>query len=156
MVNAEGKDNLILCHAILTGFGVRCHLVFDADTGPRKVAEADTEKKAASLRNNIGKNTRILGYLGITAEAGPASVSEATHTLFEDDLDTYLKDYWPAWNARRQELIAQGEGYAEGKHGPTYAEAARTADGEPELLHALLENVRALAGRGCQAHSAHP
>lgn len=27
----------------------------------------------------------------------------------------------------------------------TYAEAARTADGEPKRLHELLENVRAMA-----------
>jgi energy-coupling factor transporter ATP-binding protein EcfA2 len=147
VVNAEGKGNMILCHAILTGFGVRCHLVFDADTGPRKVADADTEKKATALRESVAKNTKILHYLGMTAEASPASVSEATHTLFEDDLDTYLRDDWPAWNTRRQELIAQGDGYADGKHGPTYAEAARTADGEPKLLHALLENVRSLVGR---------
>ena len=147
VVNAEGKNNMILCHAILTGFGVRCHLVFDADTGRQKVADADTEKKAAALRESVAKNTRILGYLGMTAEASPASMSEATHTLFEDDLDTYLRDDWPAWNTRRQELVAQGDGYADGKHGPTYAEAARTADGEPKLLHALLENVRSLVGR---------
>ncbi|MFI6370401.1 hypothetical protein [Streptomyces sp. NPDC050546] len=73
-------------------------------------------------------------------------MSEATHTLFEDDLDTYLRDAWPAWNARRQEPIVQGEGYVDGKRGPRYAEAARTAVGEPKLLHALLENARALAG----------
>ncbi|WP_404788300.1 ATP-dependent nuclease [Streptomyces pristinaespiralis] len=147
VVNAEGKGNMILCHAILTGFGVACHLVFDADTGPRKMADADTAKKATSIQDNIRKNARILGYLRINAEASPVSVSEATHTLFEDDLDAYLKDDWPSWNARRQELIAQGDGYVDGKHGPTYAEAARTADGEPRLLHALLENVRAMAGR---------
>ena len=147
VVNAEGKGNMILCHAVLTGFGVACHLVFDADTGPRKTADATTEKKADVLRENIGKNAKIFGYLGIAAEASPASVSEATHTLFEDDLDIYLKDHWPAWNTRRLELIAQGHGYVDGKHVPAYAEAARTADGEPKLLHALLENVRALTVR---------
>ncbi|MFI0575968.1 hypothetical protein [Streptomyces tendae] len=47
----------------------------------------------------------------------------------------------------RLELIARGEGYVDGKHGPTYAEAARTADGEPKLLHELMENVRAIAGQ---------
>ncbi|CAM5462596.1 hypothetical protein STENM36S_08755 [Streptomyces tendae] len=146
VVNAEGKGNMILCHAILTGFGVRCHLVFDADTGPRKVADADTEKKTASLRDNIAKNAKILSYLRVTGEASPASTSEATHTVFEDDLDSYLKDDWPAWNARRLELVARGEGYVDGKHGPTYAEAARTADGEPKLLHELMENVRAMTG----------
>ncbi|GAA3495391.1 ATP-dependent endonuclease [Streptomyces prasinosporus] len=147
VVNAEGKDNMILCHAILTGFGVGCHVVFDADTGQRKVAEADTEKKEAALRGSMAKNRRILRYLGMTAEASPASASEATHTVFADDLDTYLKDDWPAWNTRRQVLVAQGDGYADGKHAPTYAEAARTAGGEPKLLHALLENVRSLVGR---------
>ncbi|GAB2826627.1 hypothetical protein GCM10027073_64640 [Streptomyces chlorus] len=51
------------------------------------------------------------------------------------------------WAARCQELIKQGACYVEGKHVPTYAEAARTAGGEPKPLHALLENVRAMAGQ---------
>ncbi|MGW2893185.1 ATP-dependent nuclease [Streptomyces sp. NPDC001212] len=144
VMNAEGKDNMILCHAILSGLGVRCYLVFDADTGPKNLTDAQKEDR---VRESAGKNTKILGYLGIPAEARPTTRSEATHTVFEDDLDTYLKDAWPAWNARRQELIAQGTGYVDGKHVPTYAEAARSADGEPKLLHALLENVRDMAAQ---------
>ncbi|UOG80115.1 hypothetical protein L6J92_13320 [Streptomyces sp. CB09030] len=143
VVNAEGKGNMILCHAILSGFGVRCHLVFDAGTGLRKVADADSKKKAASLRDNIAKNAKTLSYLRVTAEASPASASKATHTVVEDGLDSYLKDDWPARKERHLKLIARGEGYVEGKHGPTYTEAARTA-GEPELLHELTENVSAM------------
>ncbi|MGV4891365.1 ATP-dependent nuclease [Streptomyces viridosporus] len=140
VMNAEGKDNMILCHAILTGLGVRCHLVFDADTGPKN---AQNENK---VRQAAGTNMRILGYLGAPAVPRPTTVSEAEYTVFEDDLETHLRDYWPAWNVRRQELIKQGTGYVDGKHVPTYAEAARTAGGEPAHLHALLENVRAMAG----------
>lgn len=50
------------------------------------------------------------------------------------------------WTERRKELAKQGDGYvADCKHAPTYAEAARTASGEPKLLYSLLENVMALA-----------
>ncbi|MGW4750286.1 TOPRIM nucleotidyl transferase/hydrolase domain-containing protein, partial [Streptomyces sp. NPDC004290] len=143
VLNAEGKDNMILCHAILTGFDVRCYLVFDADTGPRNLENPQQEDK---VRKSAGKNLRIFDYLGAPAEPRPTTTCEGTYTVFEDDLDTYLNDRWPAWDARCQELIKQGAGYVHGKHVPTYAEATRTASGEPELLHALLENVRAMAG----------
>lgn len=46
---------------------------------------------------------------------------------------------------RKKELVKQTDGYADGKHAPTYGGAARTAGGEPKLLYALLENVMALA-----------
>ncbi|WP_030912752.1 ATP-dependent nuclease [Streptomyces sp. NRRL F-5126] len=174
VMNAEGKDNMILCHAILTAFGVRCHLVFDADTGPKNYAEAEkleeaqrlaeaqklakpqtvdgarkrAEKKARSIRDSTDKNTKILCYLGAPAETKPTTSSGTTHTVFADDLETYLSENWPSWGARCRELVRQRIGYVEGKHVPTYAEAARTAGGgEPRVLHALLENVRSLAAR---------
>lgn len=140
VLSTEGKDNLLICHAILTGFGVRCYLVFDADTGPKR-AQGGLKPKDAEA------NMKILGYLGVGGVARPATASEAEYTVFEDDLETCLETQWPAWKARRRELAAQGAGYTEAKHAPTYAEAARTADGEPKVLHALLENVRVLAGR---------
>ncbi|MFJ5309959.1 ATP-dependent nuclease [Streptomyces sp. NPDC088350] len=140
VINAEGKDNLILCHAILTGFGVGCYVVFDGDAGPETMAR-DANKAQVACE----KNMDILGYLGASVTARPATACEVTHTVFEDDLETYLAKDWQAWNGRRKELIKQTDGYADGKHAPTYGEAARTAGGEPKLLHALLENVMALA-----------
>ncbi|WP_244792897.1 AAA family ATPase [Streptomyces sp. BJ20] len=141
VINVEGKDNLILAHAILSGFGVRCYVVFDGDTGPKALAG-----KAETVRVAGEKNINILGYLGASVNARPATACEATHTVFEDDLEAYLAEHWPAWTERRKELAKQGDGYvADCKHAPTYAEAARTAGGEPKLLYALLENVMALA-----------
>ncbi|CAM5675585.1 AAA family ATPase [Streptomyces hirsutus] len=147
VLNAEGKDNMLLCHAILTGFGVHCYLVFDADTGPKNQAgpanesQEKREKRDTRLRESSGKNKKIFDYLRVLTAASPSTVSEASYTVFEDDLETYLKDDWPAWTARCQELIKQGAGYVQGKHVPTYAEAARTANGEPKVLHSLLENA---------------
>ncbi|MCC0578417.1 ATP-dependent nuclease [Streptomyces californicus] len=141
VINVEGKDNLILAHAILSGFGVKCHVVFDGDAGPKALAG-----KAEAVRTAGEKNMNILGYLGASTTARPATACEATHTVFEDDLETYLAEHWPAWTERRKELAKQGDGYlADCKHAPTYAEAARTAGGEPKLLYSLLENVMALA-----------
>ncbi|MFE2279569.1 ATP-dependent endonuclease [Streptomyces sp. NPDC059454] len=140
VLSTEGKNNMMLCHAILTGFGVRCYLVFDADTGPKKGQGGVNPQHEA-------ENMRILGYLGVPVVPRPATASETEYTVFEDDLETCLRDEWPAWSARCRELTELEAGYVAGKHVPTYAEAARTADGEPKLLHALLENVRAMAGQ---------
>jgi hypothetical protein len=140
VLSTEGKNNMMLCHAILTGFGVRCYLVFDADTGPQKGQGGVNPQHEA-------ENMRILGYLGVPVVPRPATASETEYTVFEDDLETCLRDEWPAWSARCRELTKLEAGYVAGKHVPTYAEAARTADGEPKLLHALLENVRAMAGQ---------
>ncbi|MGV9312121.1 ATP-dependent nuclease [Streptomyces sp. NPDC003691] len=141
VVNAEGKSNLMLCHAILSGLGVACHLVFDSDTGPKAM---DT-KKPEAISKAGAENLDIFNHLGVPAAARPATTSEATHTVFEDDLDAYLTDHWPAWVMRRRELVKESDGYFDGKHAPTYGEAARTASGEPQALHALLENVIAMA-----------
>ncbi|OSP44758.1 ATP-dependent endonuclease [Streptomyces sp. 13-12-16] len=140
VLSTEGKNNMMLCHAILTGFGVRCYLVFDADTGPQRGQGGVNPQHEA-------ENMRILGYLGVPVVPRPATASETEYTVFEDDLETCLRDEWPAWSARCRELTKLEAGYVAGKHVPTYAEAARTADGEPKLLHALLENVRAMAGQ---------
>lgn len=142
VVNVEGKGNMILCHAILTGLGVRCHLVFDADTGPAK------DRKPEDVSANRALNLKIHRHLGVIPQPDPASASTETHTVFEDDLETYLDSEWPDWRARCHELIAENAGYVQGKHAPTYTEAARTAGGEPKLLHALVENVRGLLLRG--------
>lgn len=140
VINVEGKDNLVLAHAILSGFGVRSYIIFDGDTGPKALAG-----KPEAVRVAGEKNMNILGYLGVPGTARPATACEATHTVFEDDLETYLSEHWPAWHERRKELAKQGDGYvADSKHAPTYAEAARTARGEPKLLYALLENLMAL------------
>ncbi|WP_037839760.1 ATP-dependent nuclease [Streptomyces sp. NRRL S-1813] len=141
IINVEGKDNLVLAHAILNGFGVRSYIVFDGDTGPKALAGKPEAFHAAGE-----KNMNILGYLGASATARPDTACETTHTVFEDDSEAYLSEYWPAWHERRKELAKQGDGYvADCKHAPTYAEAARTAGGEPKLLYALLENVMKLA-----------
>jgi hypothetical protein len=151
VMNAEGKGNMILCHAILTGFGVHCYLVFDADTGPKNQSgpanesQENREKRDTRLRESGGKNKRIFDYLRVLTAAIPSTVSETSYTVFADDFETYLKSDWPAWTARCQELVKQGGGYVQGKHVPTYAEAARTANGEPKVLHSLLENATALA-----------
>ncbi|MCF6521760.1 ATP-dependent endonuclease [Streptomyces sp. JJ36] len=132
-VRAGGKDNLMLSHAVLTALGVRCYTVFDGDAG-----EKDADKKA---RDNVN----LLGYLGGERRAWPDTTSEQHHTVFARNLEAYLSLYWPGWKERRDALIASGQGHKT-KNAVTYGEAARTAATEPpDLIHALLENVQALA-----------
>ncbi|MBP8533122.1 ATP-dependent endonuclease [Streptomyces sp. MK37H] len=159
-VSVGSKSKLMLCHAILRALNVRCYTVFDGDAGleERKRqglrpalsgAALETEERRIdeALRNNARDNVNLLGYLGGPHTVRPTAESTLQYTVFDDSLETYLASHWPAWNRRRQELINDGEGF-DGKNAATYREAARTADAEPpDLIQALLENVRALAKR---------
>ncbi|WP_217166422.1 hypothetical protein [Streptomyces sp. AC512_CC834] len=118
--------------------------MFDAYTGPENQAAPDSDKKSENLRDAAAKNEKLFNYMGLRAPARLSTESEARYTVFEDGLETYLRSDWPAWVARRKELIRQSGSYVEGKHVPAYAEAARTASGEPMVLHSLLENTMAL------------
>ncbi|MER6678391.1 hypothetical protein [Streptomyces sp. NPDC000983] len=98
-------------------------------------------------QTNRTKNSDLLRYLGATPTPQPADNSASRYTVFEDTLETYLDQHWPAWKERRQELVRTGEGI-DGKNAATYLETTRTVATEPPfLLHALLENVRSAAGR---------
>lgn len=156
-IDVNGRDSLLLSHAILSAMGVPCHVVFDGDEGmlerkresvqhlddtKRKEKESQFEQEARKISE---KNADLLGYLGETRSPWPATGSAATHTVFEDNLETLLEESWPAWGERRRELIEAGEGAAE-KNAATYREAARTALADPPyVLQAMLENVRAMA-----------
>lgn len=132
-VAVNGRDNMMLCHAVLSALNVRCHAVFDGDKG-----SGGEGKKAVD-------NSNLCGFLGAPCTPWPITESQPTHTVFARHMEAHLHEYWPAWEERRRELI-RSEPWREKKHAVTYAEAARTAaGGPPDLLHALLENVRRLA-----------
>ncbi|MFJ9700582.1 ATP-dependent nuclease, partial [Streptomyces fradiae] len=151
-----GKDNILLCHAILGALGLPCHVVFDADAGGRErklesvrhLPDDEQAKKAADFDREAARsadqNASLLGYLGQSTAPWPTTGSSSTHTVFEDTLETYLADHWPAWGDRCREL--QAELGPSRKNAAVYREAARTAaSGPPYVLQAALENIRALA-----------
>ncbi|MFI9765822.1 AAA family ATPase [Streptomyces sp. NPDC052415] len=156
VIDVGGRDNMPLCHAVLTALGVPCHAVFDGDSGmeerkrqgvahlpeqQRREKEPAFEQAARKIRE---QNMNFLGYLGAQRTPQPPDESTARYTVFEDNLETYLEQHWPAWGERRKELVSSGEGFDE-KHAATYLQATRTvAANPPYVLHALLENVRAL------------
>ncbi|MCD0483384.1 ATP-dependent endonuclease [Streptacidiphilus sp. ASG 303] len=157
VIDVNGKGNLILCHAILTALGVRCHVVFDGDEGllerklesVRHLPEEEQRQKRKKFEEEADrearKNTALLGYLRRPSGPWPETAAEPTHTVFGDNLEVYLGGEWPSWEQRRRELVALGDGFTH-KNTATYREAARTAEaGPPLLLLTLLENVRALA-----------
>jgi hypothetical protein len=159
VIEVNGKDNLMISDALFSALGVPCYVVFDGDAGmeerkresvrhlipqQRQKKEQEFERQA---RKNRTKNADLLQYLGAAPNPQPADDSTGRYTVFEDTLETYLDQYWPTWEERRQELIRAGEGVA-GKNAATYLETTRTVVAQPPyLLHALLENVRSLAGR---------
>ncbi|MER6398418.1 AAA family ATPase [Kitasatospora sp. NPDC001603] len=157
VIHVNGKDNLFLAHAILTALGVPCHVVFDGDSGmeERKLASiqeqtADDQIKARkkiteAAQHAARRNADLLGYLGAKRRVPwPESASNLTFTVFDDNLEEYLKGNWPAWSTRLKHLVDSGEGFS-GKNAPTYREAASTAEGgPPALLVQLLANVQEL------------
>ncbi|WP_240136194.1 ATP-dependent nuclease [Streptomyces sp. MUM 178J] len=157
VIGVGGRDNLMFSHAILTAMGVPCHVVFDGDAGllERKresVRHLPEQKRAEKemgfeqqARESAAKNADLLSYLGNSPVPWPSTESSATHTVFEDNLETYLKESWPGWESSRVELIRTGSGVAN-KHAPTYREAARIAASNPPYeIEVMLENIRHLA-----------
>ncbi|MFG2698012.1 ATP-dependent endonuclease [Kitasatospora sp. NPDC048407] len=154
VIHVNGKNNLILCHAILTALGVPCYVVFDGDCGmaDRKLAsiqgrEGDDDylqakKKITTAADDAARmNVDLLGYLGARKRVPWAT---STYTVFDDNLEEYLKGAWPAWSRRIKQLIDSGDGFP-GKNAPTYREAASSAEGNPpSLLVELLANVQEL------------
>lgn len=105
------------------------------------------EKAAKKAEDHERRNRKLLSYLGATPEPWPTTESTATYTVFSDNLEVYLDYYWQAWRERKQALVRLGEGF-DGKHAPTYREAARTAETDPPYhLVALLEHARLLTRR---------
>lgn len=158
VIAVTGKDNLMISDALFRALGVPCYVLFDGDarTEERKrqsvqhlIPEQRREKELEyerDARRTREKNADLLRYLGATPAAQPLDESAARYTVFEDNLETYLAAYWPAWDVRRKELVRSGEG-VDGKNAATYLEATRTAATNPPfMLLAMLENVRALAG----------
>ncbi|MGV9315534.1 ATP-dependent nuclease [Streptomyces sp. NPDC003691] len=156
IVAVGGKDNMMIAHAIFSALGVQCHVLFDGDAHKeeeklqsvqnllpeqRKAQELKAQQEA---QRTCAKNANLLGYLGAPRSLRPVDESAARYTVFERDLETYLAEYWPAWGARRKELIDEGEGFGD-KNAATYRTAARTAaTAPPFLIQALLENVKAM------------
>ncbi|MFE1173936.1 ATP-dependent endonuclease [Streptomyces sp. NPDC058773] len=159
VIEVNGEDNLMISDALFSALGVTCYVVFDgdADVAERKresvrhlIPQQRHEKEQEferQARKNQTKNANLLHYLGASPSPRPTDESTVRYTVFEDTLETYLAQHWPAWDERRRDLVRTGEG-VDGKNAATYLETTRTVTTEPPfLLHALLENVRALARR---------
>ncbi|WP_037915886.1 ATP-dependent nuclease [Actinacidiphila yeochonensis] len=158
IIEVTGKDNLMISDVLFTALGVPCYVVFDGDVGKQErrsqsaahlIPEQRQEKELEyerDARRTRQKNADLLRYLGETPAGQPPDESTARYTVFEDNLESYLGQYWPAWEAQRRALVSSGEG-ADGKNAATYLEATRTAAADPPfLLYAMLENVRRLVG----------
>lgn len=157
IVEVTGKDNLMISDVLFGTLGVPCHVVFDGDAGKsegkrqstshlipeqeRRDRDLECEREARRTRK---KNADLLRYLGTTPASQPVDETTARYTVFEENLEGYLGQHWPAWDLRRRELVRSGEG-SDGKNAATYLETTRTvATDPPFLLHAMLENVTRL------------
>ena len=137
IVEGGGKDSILLPHAILTMLGISCYLVFDGD---KRCVPAEKANQSQHNRN-------ILRYLGVAEEDWPSSGAYDRYAVFEDCLETELREKWPAWEIRRSELVNLGIGFPK-KHGATYRRAAvEAADKAPDLFLEMLSWVRSIRGR---------
>ena len=137
IIEGGGKDSILLPHAILTMLGIRCYLVFDGD---KRCVPAEKANQSQHNRN-------ILRYLGVPEEDWPSSGAYDRYAVFEDCLETELREKWPAWEIRRSELVNLGIGFPK-KHGATYRRAAvEAADKAPDLFLEMLSSVRNIRSR---------
>jgi putative ATP-dependent endonuclease of the OLD family len=137
VVEGGGKDSILLPHAILSMLGIPCYLVFDGDHGCAPAENANQSKH----------NRSILRYLGVAEEDWPSSGAYDRYAVFEDCLETEIREKWPAWEVRRGELVNYGIGFPR-KHGATYRRAAlEAADKAPDLFLEMLSSVRGMRGR---------
>ncbi|MEU2480942.1 AAA family ATPase [Streptomyces sp. NPDC013130] len=154
VISVGGKDNIALCRAILGALGVPSHVVFDGDAGKAERSRQGVQKDDDRLKkeseiekqtkHDAALNANLLGYLGASRLLWPPTETTVGHTVFEDNLEAFLADTWPAWGTRKSELIASGDGFP-AKNAATYREAARTAAGDaPFVLQALLENIKTM------------
>jgi putative ATP-dependent endonuclease of OLD family len=146
IVEAGGKDGVLLPHAILTLLGIPCYLVFDGDRGcaDRMRCNGKTEAQAADEVAKHNRNNRsLLRYFGATEEDWPSTRTYSRYAVFEDCLETELTKEWPAWSERVNELVRSGTGFLE-KNRATYRHAAATATGKaPDVFREILAAVRA-------------
>lgn len=151
VVDAGGKGNLPLAHAVLTELGVPCFVVFDADAGFRERAIAEGKKEAQieqAVADHKHKNRELLAYLGAAVEDYPQTKVHDGYAVLHDTLETYLDAEWPAWRQAQQQIVAEGRG-ADGKNHLTYRQAAIEATTKPPAwLSDIITRVTMLAA-GC-------
>ncbi|WP_405202792.1 ATP-dependent nuclease [[Kitasatospora] papulosa] len=157
VIAVTGKDNLMISDVLFRTLGVPCHVVFDGDAGKADRTRQSTEhlvpeqqqrerdlEYEREARRTRQKNADLLRYLGTTPVPQPPDETTARYSVFEENLESYLGQHWPAWELRRRELVRSSEG-ADGKNAATYLETTRTvATDPPFLLHAMLENIMSL------------
>ncbi|KOV83913.1 hypothetical protein ADL01_09510 [Streptomyces sp. NRRL WC-3618] len=152
VAEAGHKTAIYLSHAILTLLGIPCFAVFDADAGVG-IRMEQNGRKQSDIRNaelnERAENRRLFMYLGQHAVSDlPHTHAESDYAVFADRLEETLKDEWPEWGQKVEELIQSGLGYSE-KNSYTYARAAFEADGEPPtVIKQIVQNAKALARQG--------
>ena len=150
VVEVNGKDRLLLPHAILTLLGIPCFLIFDGDRrcASRMRVKQKSEQQIALAEAKVRKdNRKFLRYLGAVEEGWPDTGVHKSYAVLADCLEAELKANWPEWQVRVDELIAAGTGFI-GKYRATYRYATATAAGPvPDLLQEILAAARGLRGQ---------
>lgn len=129
VADVGGKDNIALAHAILTELGVPCYVVFDGDADCANVSET------------AEKNRELIDYLGGVPEDFPATKVHDTYAVVHCDMEKYLREEWPEWDAARRALVKEGRG-VDKKNEATYRQAAiEAASNPPAWLSDVISKV---------------
>ncbi len=133
VVDAGGKDNLPLAHAILDSLGIATHCLFDGDSGfePRAtVAGKDAKAIAKERDGHIKSNRRLLAYFRVPVVDFPSQQHYDHLSVLSDRLEELLDSEWPEWTESCLALEKE-TGVAMSKSRAAYRAATQKAGGTP-------------------------
>ncbi len=141
IVSVGGKTSVPLVHAILTSIGIPVYALFDADAGceARAIANGRTRKNVDDERNKNAKENRMaLKYFGLPEQDFPVAIVAERVAIFDDHLETFLKENWPEWTIACADVEAAA-GISLAKNQFAYRAATLKAGGTvPEMLIQIL------------------
>lgn len=147
IVQAGGKMNIPLAHAILDAIGIPVYAVFDADSGQeaRSVAAGrDAQKVADEKAATVAANRKLAKYFGLTVVDFPDEQVNESVAVFGDHLEAYLVGNWGEWNDAAAQLESE-TGVELRKNQDAYRTVtARAAGDAPTILASILEKIENL------------
>ncbi|MGO2031726.1 AAA family ATPase [Glutamicibacter sp. BW77] len=142
VVDAGGKSNIPLTHAILDLLGIPVYAIFDADGGfeDRARKNGKTEEVIENERiGHIAANKAVMKYFALHPEDFPSTQELDAVAILDDHLEAHLSIEWPEWEIACK-AIEVDAGISLKKNHDAYRNATLLADGSPSKLLASVVN----------------
>ncbi|MET3935656.1 ATP-dependent endonuclease [Arthrobacter sp. OAP107] len=142
VVDAGGKSNIPLTHAILDLLGIPVYAIFDADGGfedrARKNGKTD-EAIAKEREAHVAANRAVMSYFNLPPEDFPATQEHELVAVLDDHLEAHLSLHWPEWEVACKAVEAEA-GISLKKNHDAYRSATLSAEGFPSRFLASVVN----------------